>query len=126
MFLLDDRETIEKKLLHILSERIINLNLDRNIRRQLIYNIYKFSSYFFPVDINTIVHPRFFNYESDEESDVDDVTDDSTSDEDDFYDDIENQILDYFDFEQFIAAMSDTSSINHPEYQNNNNNNNFF
>jgi hypothetical protein len=49
MFILDNRETIENKLIDILFDRINQLNISDDIRSKLISNIYTFSMAFKPV-----------------------------------------------------------------------------
>ncbi|CAF1350761.1 unnamed protein product [Rotaria sordida] len=66
MFILNYGDTIENKFLDILFDQINDLNLDENIRGQLITNIYLFSSRFLPVNIHTNINRRYFNYNSTE------------------------------------------------------------
>ncbi|CAF1295501.1 unnamed protein product [Rotaria sp. Silwood1] len=113
MFLLNHRYSIEISVLDFIIDKIYQLIKDENIREIFLNNINKFAGHLHLVNSDTDVslRPTFFLGDSDDadyyydDDDDDDrtITDDDSIFEDSF-DDLENDLLDRFDFEHFLAV----------------------
>ena len=113
MYILNNRNTIESELIHFLNDSIHQLNIDPQIRTRLITNLHQFSTNLTQIDnYSYINHSYGVNYDSDEESDVDDFTNDISSDQDYSCDDLENLILDEIELENDVHVLSHRAQDN--------------
>ncbi|CAF3844509.1 unnamed protein product [Rotaria sp. Silwood1] len=105
MYLLNNRFSIESGAIDFIIDQIHQLIPDENTRQVFLTIINRFAGHLRIISSDTrVIHQPVFFLDDDSDDDVDDDSNDSSSISEDSFDDLENDLLDEFDFEHFLAV----------------------